>query len=87
MVHIINIGWPIMRMHWGVKVYFPNCPRLHLVKTAYHKIFFLFLKQNICCVYSKEPYQLDGSFEHPKYMLKLMGKKYLQFYAKKFCLS
>ena len=30
----------------------------------------------------------DGSFEHPKHMLKLMDKKiYLQFYAQNFCLS
>ena len=35
----------------------------------------LFLDQNICCGYSKEPSQRDGSFEHPNHMLKLMGKK------------
>ena len=29
------------------------------------KIIFLFLYQNICCGYSKEPSQWDGSFEHP----------------------
>ena len=28
--------------------------------------------------------QWDGSFEHPKHMFQLMGKKYLQFYAKNF---
>ena len=39
------------------------------------KIFFLFLNQNICCGYSKEPSRWDGSFEHPKHMLKVMGKK------------
>ena len=38
-------------------------------------LIFLFLNQNICCGYSKEPSQWDGSFEHPKHMLKLMGKK------------
>ena len=37
--------------------------------------FSLFLIQNICCGYSKEPSQLDGSFEHPKHMFKLLGKK------------
>ena len=37
---------------------------------AIEKIFFLFLNQNICCGYSKEP-----SFEHPKHMFKLMDKK------------
>ena len=38
----------------------------------------LFLNQNICCGYSnnsKETSQWDGSFEHPKHMFKLMGKK------------
>ena len=25
------------------------------------------------CGYSKEPSQLDGSFEHPKHMFKLIG--------------
>ena len=52
------------------------------------KNIFLFLNQNICCGYSKEPSQWDGSFEHTKHMLKLMGKKvYLHFYAEFFCLS
>ena len=37
--------------------------------------FFLFLNQNICCGYSKEPSQWDGSFENPKQMLKLMDMK------------
>ena len=45
------------------------------VKSAYQKVIFLFLNQNICCGYSKEPSQWDGSFEQPKHMLKLMGKK------------
>ena len=39
------------------------------------KIVFLFLNQNICCGYSKEPSQRDGSFEHPKDMVKRIGKK------------
>ena len=38
-------------------------------------IFSLFLNQNVCCGYSKEPSQWDGSFEHQKHMFKLMGKK------------
>ena len=45
----------------------------HQVHTK--EIIFLFLNQNICCVYSKEPSQWDSSFEHPKQMFKLMGKK------------
>ena len=35
-------------------------------KSAELKIlFFLFLNQNVCCRYSKEPTQCDSSFEHP----------------------
>ena len=48
-----------------------------LVKSVWLKIIFLFLNQNICCWYSKEPSHGDGSFEHSKHMLKLMGKKML----------
>ena len=33
------------------------------------KLNFLYLNQNICCGYSKEPSQWDGSFEQPKHML------------------
>ena len=42
-------------------------------------IIFFFLNQNICCGYSKEPSQWDGSFEHPKHMLKPMGEKIFIF--------
>ena len=45
-----------------------------LVKSVHQKNIFLFLNQNICCEYSKEPSQRDGSF-NPKHMLKMMGKK------------
>ena len=38
---------------------------------------FLFLNQNICCGYSKEPSQQDGSFQHLKQMFKLMDTKIL----------
>ena len=48
-------------------------------------LIFLFLNQNICCGYSKEPSQWDGSFKHPKHMLKLMGKK-ITFLCWKFLL-
>ena len=44
-------------------------------KSAYWKIIFLFLNQNICCGYSKELSRWDSSFEHPKHMFKLMGKE------------
>ena len=42
--------------------------------SAYLKIIFLLLTQNICCRYSKEPSQWNGSFEHLKQMFKLMDK-------------
>ena len=45
------------------------------IKVRIGKSFSLFRIQNICCGYSKEPSQWDGSFEHPKHMLKLMVKK------------
>ena len=41
------------------------------------KLIFLLLNQNICCGYSKEPSQRDGSFEHKNTGLKLVGKKIL----------
>ena len=61
--------------------YIMNSPKIgshyrSSVKSA-KKLMYLFLNQNICCGYSKEPSQLDGSFEHPKHMLKLMGNKIL----------
>ena len=48
-------------------------------------LIFFFLNQNICCGYSKEPSHGDGSYEHPKHMLKLMVKIFfLQFYTEFF---
>ena len=46
-----------------------------LIRARNRKIIFLFFSQNIFCGYSKEPSKWDGSFEHPKHMLKMMGKK------------
>ena len=46
-------------------------------------LLFLFLNQNICCRYSKEPSLWSGSFEHPKHMWKLMGKKLFTIYTQK----
>ena len=46
------------------------------------KLFSLFLMQNICCGYSKEPSQWDGSFEHPKHMFKLLDKKIIKLLRK-----
>ena len=56
--------FPIFRANAGLQIRVHNW-----------KLFFLFLNQNICCGYSKEPSQWDGSFEHPKHMLKMMDKK------------
>ena len=58
------ISWCGGRFQAGLKLRLRN-----------ENLIFLFLNQNICCGYSKEPSQRDGSFEHPKHMLKLMGKK------------
>ena len=38
-------------------------------------LIFLFLDQNICCVYSEEPSHRDGTSEHPKQMFKPVDKK------------
>ena len=46
-----------------------------LLKGCNRKVIFLLLNQSICCGYSKEPSHRDGSFEHPKHMLKPMDKK------------
>ena len=52
------------------------------IRVHNYKLIFLFFNQNICCGYSKEPSQRDGSFVHPKHMLKLIGKKILTIYFK-----
>ena len=38
------------------------------------KLVFLFIVENMCCVYLNEPPQSNGSFGHPKHMLKMMDK-------------
>ena len=74
---------------------------MYICKSAYQKIFFLFLNQNICCgyfyvfeilehlPYSKELFNETVllSIQNTCYNVKLMGKKIIQFYAQKFCLS
>ena len=56
-------------------VIFPGKPPSFFPIRAKCELFFLFLNQNICCGHSKEPSHRDGSFEHPKHMFKLIGKK------------
>ena len=48
---------------------------------VHNDYFFLFLNQNIiqCYGYSKELSHWDGSFEHPKQMVKMMDKKFCHF--------
>ena len=53
------------------------------IKVRSWKTIIEILNQNLCCGYSKEPSHWDGSFEHPKQMLKLMDKKILAIYAGK----
>ena len=57
------------------------------IRVCIGKLFSLFLIQNICCGYSKESSQGDGSFEHPKHMFKLMGKKIIEILHNKISLS
>ena len=45
------------------------------LRVLHWKLLFLILNQNKCCGYSKELSQWDGSFEHAKYMFKLIEKK------------
>ena len=49
--------------------------RFTCLKLSVQQFFFLFLNQNICCGYSKEPSQWEGSFEHQKHLFEMMGKK------------
>ena len=44
-------------------------------KSVYQKIIFLTSQPKQMFRVLKEPPQWDGSFEHPKHMFKLMGKK------------
>ena len=56
-------------------------------KRNYNELSILFLKQNICCGYSKEPSQRDGSFEHPKLIFRLIDKQLkVILYRNIFCL-
>ena len=60
-----------------VKIMFTGqtCELTRTLGVRNENLIFLFLNQNICCGYSKEPSQWDGPFEHPKHVLKLMGEK------------
>ena len=81
----------VCQLEWHIKArnMFMMNRCIDLIKIRMHsrKLFFLFLSNNICCGYSKEPSQGDGSFEHPKHMFKLMSKKIITIYTKIFCLT
>ena len=49
------------------------------------KLIFLFLNQNICCGYSKEPSQCDSSFESPVLMFNFIDRKNHNFMLKNHC--
>ena len=58
-----------------------------LLRVRNRNITFLFFIQNICFGCSKEPSQWDCSFEHPKHMLYIMGKKILIILRWKFLIK
>ena len=72
MLHLLQYKYHSIKI--GVLPYWIKLPGFYL-RVCNRKIVFLFLNQNICCGYSKEPSEGDGSFEHPKHMLEIMGKK------------
>ena len=76
--------WPFYTGFWSTFV----SPGIKL-RVHTKQLKFLFLNQNIilCCGYSKESSQWDGSFEHPKHMLNWWVRKCWRFYAQNFCLS
>ena len=77
--HLCNMmDQPMMYRHVTAKPFYQE-NTFHYQASRYEyktrKLLFLFLNQNICCGYSKEPSLWYGSFERPKHMFKLMGKK------------
>ena len=48
------------------------------IRVCIENLFSLFLIKDVCCGYSKETSQGDGSFETSKHMFKLMGKKIIK---------
>ena len=54
-----------MFQHWGASI-FNNKLLYSQHRACNENVIFLFLKQNICCGYSKELSQWDSSFENQK---------------------
>ena len=72
---------------WNLSWIYQNASPYLPIRVHYWKSIFLFLNQNICCRYLKEPSQRYGSFEHPKYISELMTKKIITFLRSKSCLT
>ena len=75
---------------WGIKHWFLQTNVSHTpsgCKMDLNLGYIIPKVQNICCGNSKESSHWDGSFEHPKLILKLIAKKNSHFYTQKFCLS
>ena len=69
MANTLNIA--LAEQFWPTKAFcFYSIPD----KSALLKQFFLFLDQNICFIYSKEPSQWDSSFKQAKHRFNLMDK-------------
>ena len=64
------VMWPLLCIYTCLWLRVRNSKIFFLIsqpKLRNRKIIFLFINQNICCGYSKEPPQWNGSFEHPKH--------------------
>ena len=57
------------------------------IRVRIGKIFSLFLIQIVCCGYSKEPSQCEGSLQHQKHIFELIGKEIIAILRLKICLS
>ena len=57
------------------------------IRVRNQKISFIISQPKYMLWVLKKPSHWDGSFEHPKQMLKLKKRNYLQFYAENDCLS
>ena len=79
------------KIYWShnMTMLYPNlCYNAGLqMRVRIGKLLSLFLIQNIWCGYWKKPSQWDGSFEPPKHMFNLMGKKIIAILRLKKCLT
>ena len=93
LLYLHNVAMVLMKLHNLIDL--KSCPtppppphkKTKTKRVCNWKLFFIFLNQNICYGYSKEPSQWDGSFEHPKHMFKLMDKKIITILRRTFLLN